>query len=171
MTSGSSGQDGGTPDATCAPLRPAGRGDEGLVDLVDLGPLASDLRLACLRIARRIRFEPAAPGLAPHAFSVLARLGEGPATPGSLAAVERVSAPSMTRTVAGLVDAGLASRESCPTDGRAVLISLTPAGAEVLAATRARRDLWMSSRIAQLSPGEVDDLRRAATVLAKVAAL
>src|SRR5699024_8264817 len=76
-----------------------------------LGPkgvsvLSEDLRLACMRISRRIRFESTDEDLAPHHFSVLARLEDGARTPRRLADIEKVSAPSMTRTVGSLVDAG-----------------------------------------------------------------
>ena len=43
--------------------------------------VAGDLRLACMRISRRVRFE-SADSIAPHQFSVLARLEDQPLTPG-----------------------------------------------------------------------------------------
>ena len=89
--------------------------------------LTSDLRMACMRISRRVRFESTAP-VAPHQFSVLARLEEQPRTPKELAAIEKVSAPSMTRTVAGLVEGGLVARADDPADGRQVILSLTAEG-------------------------------------------
>ena len=49
--------------------------------------LTSDLRMACMRISRRVRFESTSP-VAPHQFSVLARLEEAPRTPKELAAFE-----------------------------------------------------------------------------------
>ena len=55
--------------------------------------LASELRLACMRISRRIRFE-STHLVAPHQFSVLCRLQEAPRTPGELAEIEKVSAGS-----------------------------------------------------------------------------
>src|SRR6478672_3271849 len=94
-----------------------------------LGPaavsrLASELRLACMRISRRVRFE-SSDAVAPHQFGVLAQLEQSPRTPRELADRERVSAPSMTRTVNGLVDRGLVARTADPTDGRQVIVSLT----------------------------------------------
>ena len=90
-----------------------------------LAHLASDLRLACMLISRRVRFE-STQAVAPHQFSVMARLEDTALTPGSLAEIERVSQPSMTRTVAGLVERGLVIRTDDPLDGRQVFISLTP---------------------------------------------
>ena len=101
--------------------------------------LTSDLRMACMRISRRVRFESTA-SVAPHQFSVLARLEEKPRTPKELAAFEKVSAPSMTRTVAGLVEAGLVARADDPTDGRQVILSLSPEGRRTIRDIRRRRD-------------------------------
>lgn len=138
--------------------------------LTDLPRLASELRLSCMRISRRVRFEPTE-GLAPHHFSVLARLEDSSATPGELAEREKISPPSMTRTVAALVDAGLLERRDNPEDRRQVVVSLTPAGRERLDAGRAHRDAWMASRMAELDADEIAILAAAAPVLAKVAAL
>ena len=79
--------------------------------------LANDLRITVQRLARRVRFE-GTPEVAPHLFSVLVKLRQRPHTPGELAQYERVSAPSMTRTVNCLVDAGYVDRIPDPDDGR-----------------------------------------------------
>ncbi|HYN28755.1 MAG TPA: MarR family transcriptional regulator [Dermatophilaceae bacterium] len=131
--------------------------------------LAGDLRLACMRISRRVRYE-SDDALAPHQFSVLVQLHERPRTPRALAEVERVSAPSMTRTATGLVERGLVSRTGDPTDGRSVILALTPEGRRVLRETRRRRDEWLAVRLAALPDDERELLRRATEVLARVAA-
>jgi DNA-binding MarR family transcriptional regulator len=130
--------------------------------------LASDLRLACMRISRRVRYE-SDHVVAPHQFSVLVRLGQGPATPGELAEIERVAKPTMTRTVAALVERGLVARAADPGDGRAVILSLTPAGRHTLAATRAKRDAWMATRVRGLTPEEQRVLVAAERILSRVA--
>ena len=71
--------------------------------------MATDLRLACMRISRRVRFE-SSHDVAPHQFSVLCRLEEAPRTPGELADIERVAKPSMTRTVGALANAASSAR-------------------------------------------------------------
>src|SRR6476659_2153270 len=111
-----------TPPPARAPRRTA---EAGLTPAA-VSRLAGELRLACMRISRRVRFE-STDAVAPHQFSVLARLAEEPRTPRELAGIEKVSAPSMTRTVAGLVERGLVSRQDDPPDGRQVILSLTPA--------------------------------------------
>ncbi len=134
-----------------------------------LGTLATDLRLACMRISRRIRLE-SGDVVAPHQFSVLARLEESARTLGELAARERVSAPSMTRTVSALEDLGLVARTSHPDDGRQVVVSLSDHGRTVVRDIRRQRDQWMVVRLAGLDDVERDILRRAAAILARVAA-
>lgn len=134
-----------------------------------LARMASDLRLACMRISRRIRFE-ASHDVAPHQFSVLARLEDAPRTPGELAEIERVAKPSMSRTVGALVERGLVARQADPTDGRQVILSLTPEGRSTLKAIRRRRDAWMSARVARLSSEEQAVLARATEILGRVAA-
>ena len=68
-------------------------------------------------------------------YSVMARLlEEGEATPSDLAALERVAAPSMTRTVRCLEDAGYVTRAGHPSDGRAFGLHLTAAGRKLVRA-------------------------------------
>ncbi len=131
--------------------------------------LTSDLRMACMRISRRVRFESTAP-VAPHQFSVLARLEEAPRTPKELAAFEKVSAPSMTRTVAGLVEGGLVARADDPTDGRSVILSLTPEGRRTIRDIRRRRDQWFAARLEKLTDDERAVLAQATALLERVAA-
>ncbi|HEX8971278.1 MarR family transcriptional regulator [Oryzihumus sp.] len=133
-----------------------------------LATLANDLRLACMRISRRVRFE-STDIVAPHQFSVMARLQETPRTPRELSDIERVSPPSMSRTVAALVERGLVLRADDPTDGRQVILSLTPEGARTLKHIRRRRDEWMASRIKGLSAEEREVLARASEILLRVA--
>ncbi|HET7822966.1 MAG TPA: MarR family transcriptional regulator [Ornithinibacter sp.] len=131
--------------------------------------LTSDLRMACMRISRRVRFESTAP-VAPHQFSVLARLEEAPRTPKELAAFEKVSAPSMTRTVAGLVEGGLVARADDPTDGRQVILSLTAEGRRTIRDIRRRRDQWFAARLEKLTDDERAVLAQATALLERVAA-
>ena len=131
--------------------------------------MATDLRLACMRISRRVRYE-SSHDVAPHQFSVLCRLEEAPRTPGELAEIERVAKPSMTRTVGALVERGLVLRQDDPLDRRSVILSLTEDGRRSLGAIRRKRDAWMASRVARLTPEEQDVLARATAILAKVAA-
>ena len=130
--------------------------------------MATDLRLACMRISRRVRYE-SSHDVAPHQFSVMCRLEEAPRTHGELAEIERVAKPSMTRTVNALVERGLVLRQDDPLDRRSVILSLTDEGRRSLTAIRRKRDAWMASRVTKLTPEEQDVLARATEILTKVA--
>ena len=133
-----------------------------------LAHLANDLRLACMRISRRIRFE-STQAVAPHQFSVMARLERKALTPREIAEIERVSPPSMTRTVAALVERGLVTRTDDPLDGRQVFISLTAEGLLMLHETRRRRDAWMATRLKGITADEREVLVKASVILTRVA--
>src|SRR6187402_3159984 len=79
---------------------------------------------------------------------------EGPQTLGSLAEHERVTPPSMNRTVNALVEARLVTRDSSPDDGRKVLIAVTESGAEIARETKRRRVAWFARQLDSLSPEE-----------------
>jgi DNA-binding MarR family transcriptional regulator len=77
----------------------------------------------------------------------------------------------MAATVAALADAGFVSRTPDPADGRRVLIGLTPAGADALAADRRRREDWLSDAIRRdLTVEERRTLVAATALLARIAA-
>ena len=131
--------------------------------------LTTDLRLACMRISRRVRFESTAE-VAPHQYSVLIRLDEQPRTPRELADIERVSPPSMTRTVNSLVELGLVQKAEHPTDGRQVVVTLTDAGKAEVVETRRRRDAWLTERLKGMTKEERQLLADAAELLRRIAA-
>jgi DNA-binding MarR family transcriptional regulator len=131
--------------------------------------LASDLRVVLGQLVRRLRAERRDLPLAQ--VTVLGRLDRaGPAGVSDLAAGERVRPQSMAATVAALAEAGFVSRTPDPSDGRRVLIGLTPAGREALAADRRRREGWMAGTIRRdLSPKERRTLADATALLARIA--
>src|SRR3954469_7091435 len=132
--------------------------------------LAAELRTAIMWTSRRLRQERSTEDVTPGQYSVLAVLDrQGPRTPRELAAFEKVQPPSMTRTVAALAELGLVSRTEHPTDGRQVLVALTPEGQVVVRETRRRRDAWLARRLAELTPAERETLAAAAALLQRVA--
>lgn len=149
------------------PARSRRAGDAGLSPSA-ISSLAGELRLACMRISRRVRFE-STHVVAPHQFSVLCRLEEAPRTPSELAEIEKVSGPSMTRTVAALVERGLVERTDDPADRRQVILSLTGDATTLLKDIRRKRDAWMSVRVSHLTPEEQVILRQASVILTRVA--
>jgi DNA-binding MarR family transcriptional regulator len=132
--------------------------------------LASSLRLAVMRLARRMRSERADTSLTLTQLATLATLERrGPLTPRELAAAERVQPPSMTRIAASLEAAGLVTRTDHPTDGRQVLLAVAPTGVALLREDRRRREAWLAQQLRQLEPEELDVLRRATAVLDRLA--
>jgi DNA-binding MarR family transcriptional regulator len=108
-------------------------------------------------------------GLSLTAAATLARLQrEGPARLTELATAEGITQPSMTALVARLSAQGLVRREADPSDGRAVVLSLTAAGEDLLAQRRASRTARLVPYVAGLSP---DDLRSIAEALPALARL
>jgi len=132
-----------------------------------LSGLANDLRIACQRVSRRVRFE-SADELAPHQVSALSQLKSGPLTPGELAEIERVSPPSMTRTVNCLVERGLVARDDHPSDGRSKLLELTDAGRAAMDRVARARDDWMLHQLEGLTRDEQKLLEEATRLLNRV---
>lgn len=130
--------------------------------------LAHDLRLACMRLSRGIRFD-ARNEVPPHLFSVLARLDVRAHTAAELATAERVSPPSMSKSVAALLERGLVAREPDPDDGRRSILTLAPPGQELLARQRRARDVWVALRLEELTESERQVLAQAAGLLDRVA--
>jgi len=130
--------------------------------------LAHDLREAVSLLLRRLRAEPGPP--VAH-LMVLSRLSrEGPASISDLAAVDRVRPQSMAQTVRDLEDAGLLTRHPDPEDRRRVVLELTQAGIDKLAAARARRGDWLTRALEQeLDASERRQLRDALALLRRVA--
>ncbi|NMR20518.1 MarR family winged helix-turn-helix transcriptional regulator [Cellulomonas fimi] len=134
------------------------------------GTLAGELRVAVVRMVRRLRMERSSEDITDGQYSVLAALSKnGPLTPGDLADREHVRPPSMTRTVAHLEQAGLVARSDHPTDRRQVLVTITEQGEAEVRETRRRRDLWLSKQLATLTVEERTTLAEATEILRRIA--
>ena len=132
--------------------------------------LSHDFRLANGRLARRLRREKAENELSGSQFSALGSLFvEGPLTLGELSEVERVTPPSMNRTVNALVEAGLVARSGSADDGRKVVLTATEAGLALMRETRKRRDAWLAQRVLKLSPAERRVLAEATIIMKRLA--
>ena len=133
--------------------------------------LASELRLAVMRLRRRLAYERHPDNeLSMGAMSVLGCLYRSDELSiGELAAQERVQPPSMTRTVSTLEEAGYVVRRAHATDGRQVLVTLTDAGRATVLADRRRRDEWLTRRLRDLTADERAALRKAAPILQRLA--
>jgi DNA-binding MarR family transcriptional regulator len=111
-----------------------------------------ELRLLIQMVARRIRSNRSSAELSDSQLGVLFQLEAfGDHSPGDLAAHERVTPPSMNRTLNGLESAGLVARHPADDDARRVRVTLTPAGLELIAETRALRSAWFARQLAGLT--------------------
>ncbi len=134
--------------------------------------LSTALRISVSRLARRLRVERQAEGLASLSDTQLAALAvlekHAAMTPGELADHEKVQPPSMTRVIAMLEERGLVMRAPHPTDRRQVVLTVTEEGRALVVQARRRRDAWLSKRLKELTPDERAVLRAAAPVLEKL---
>ena len=130
----------------------------------------NDLRIAVMRLSRRIRLERPGDEVTDSQLAVLFTLiKQGPQTLGALSDSERVTPPSMNRTVNCLETEGLITREAAADDGRKVLISPTPAARTLVAEARRRRAAWFSQQVEALTEEQRVILTAAAPILGELA--
>jgi len=131
-----------------------------------IAELSHDFRLANGRLARRLRQERVDNELTASQFSALGALFvEGALTLRALSERERVTPPSMSRTVNALVSAGLAHRAASSDDGRKVELTATEAGLKLMRETRNRRDAWLAQRVTTLSDEQRKVLAEATVIM------
>lgn len=130
--------------------------------------LAARLRVAVWRAARRMRRESAA-GLSPTLHAALFTIEtHGPVTASQLAEHEQVRKPTMTRTIAALLEQGLITRTPDPLDGRVTWLEVTPEGSRLLQRARRRTDEFLAKRLARLTSHERAVLDEAASILERL---
>ena len=129
--------------------------------------LAADLEGLVLRLSSLTTRRD---GFSRSAAATLTRLANsGPTRLTELAAAEDVSQPSMSGLAARLVDLGLVHRGSDPQDARVVLLSLTPAGSDLVAQRRAARTRRLDTALAELSADDVTRIAAAVPALTRLA--
>jgi DNA-binding MarR family transcriptional regulator len=113
---------------------------------------------------------PSVPRFSFSTLSVLHTLDrKGPLRLTDLTATEQLKQPALTSLVARLERDGLVSRRRDPRDGRAVLISLTRQGREIVASRQAERSAQLARLAEQLDDRERETLAGCAAVLARLA--
>lgn len=131
----------------------------------DPAEVASRLRLSVARLHRALR-QHAEAGLSPSQLSALAAIDRhGSMTLGELAVHEGVAPPTITGIVARLEADANVAREADPDDRRIVRVVVTDQGRRILGEARRRKDAWLSRRLAELAPGELERLAAAVDVL------
>jgi DNA-binding MarR family transcriptional regulator len=129
---------------------------------------ANVLHSAALRLVRRARTADTTmdlDGARASLLSVLVFAGPQPVT--KLAEIEQVSAPAITKTVAALVERGLAERTQSTSDRRVVWIGATESGRALLERGRAARVRVVAELVEGLPREDVETLRRAAAIIAR----
>ena len=105
------------------------------------------------------------------ALSTLALLGRrGRLRITDLVAAARITQPGMTSLVARMATAGLVVKEADPADGRATLVSVTPAGHAYLEQIHERRAEVIAGHVRGLSPARLQSLIGALDALETLAA-
>lgn len=128
--------------------------------------LAPRLHSAVLHLLRRLSREDRASGESPARLSALSVLVFGGPRPiGRLARDEGVSAPTMTRLVAGLEHDGLVTRTADRDDRRSQVVEATEQGRAILVAGRARRVAALDELLAGVRPADRRALAAAVTII------
>lgn len=119
---------------------------------------AARLRVAVARLTRLLR-QQSPGGLTLTQWSALSTVDQhGPVRIGDLAERERVSAPTATRLVATLEEAGLLTRAGDPMDRRTSYVTLTDEGRRKLEWVRGVRTAALAQRLSAMPPADVERL-------------
>jgi len=133
--------------------------------------LAGEVRTEVNRLAYHLRRPATRSGITPTrltAMSALTRYPDG-VRQGELAELMNISAPSMTRLVEILEEAGWVERRRDPEDQRCVLLVLSAVGNKTLDTLREESATGLSEGLADLSAEERAALVAAVPVLRKLA--
>ena len=133
--------------------------------------LADSLRVALVRMGRRMRRERVDENLSLHHLSALGAMQqlEEP-TLARIASAECVKPPSMVKTLQHLESRGDVERSAHPSAGRQVIFrSSSTKGEEMIAETRERRNRALADAIEQLDADERATLERAVPIIERLA--
>jgi DNA-binding MarR family transcriptional regulator len=126
-------------------------------EILDTTALANRLRPVLLKLNRELRHEIHSIGVTGGQVSLLVQIKYHPGIGmRELAALERMSVPGISKFVARLEEAGLVQRAAVEGDQRRVGLSLTAAGDKVLRSVKSKRTAWLSARLRQLDPDELE---------------
>jgi DNA-binding MarR family transcriptional regulator len=133
--------------------------------------LANRLRPVLLQLNRQLRREIHSLGVTGGQVSLLVQIKYHPGIGiRELAALERMSVPGMSKFVSRLEEAGLVQRAPVEGDHRRVGLTLTTAGHKVLRSVKSKRTAWLSARLRDLNPEELEVIDAAIEPLAHLLA-
>lgn len=147
---------------THAPLSPAEAVDLAHRDDVDR------LRVAVLRLARRIRTRSAGTVTPSQLFALGTIVRHEQLTIGQIAELEHVRPPSASKIVAALEAEGLVTRRTSPVDRRCTHIVATDAGRDHIDQARAAGRSWIAEQLGALAPADVAAIERALPALERL---
>jgi DNA-binding MarR family transcriptional regulator len=128
-----------------------------LATATDPVTVANRLRPVLLKLHPHLRREIHSLGVtggqASLLFTIQRRPGIGVR---ELAALERMSAPGMSKYIGRLEAAGLIVREPSEDDRRRIGIRVSPEGERVLRSVKSRRTAWLAGRLQGLSEEELE---------------
>jgi DNA-binding MarR family transcriptional regulator len=128
--------------------------------------VATRLHAAAIHLLRRVRRDDPLMELTPARAAVLSVLVFGGArSPGELAQIEQVAAPTMTKLINGLVRAGYVTKKPSREDGRAMIVAATAKAKAALEAGRRRRIQLLHALFADLSDAEWQAIERACGII------
>jgi DNA-binding MarR family transcriptional regulator len=105
--------------------------------------------------------------------AVLSRLDRnGPDTTAGLARWEQITPQAMGVTVASLADTGLLEKSPDPSDGRRSILTITPAGLEIVHAGRGELTDRLTATLEEhFTPGEMSQIRQVSPLIERLAEL
>jgi DNA-binding MarR family transcriptional regulator len=119
--------------------------------------LANRLRPVLLKLNRHLRREVHSLGVTGGQVALLIQIKQRPGIGmRELASLERISVPGMSKYITKLEEAGLVQRAPVEGDQRRVGLSLTADGHKVLRSVKSKRTAWLSARLRELDPEELD---------------
>lgn len=129
--------------------------------------LANRLRPVVLQLNRQLRREIHSLGVTGGQVSLLVQIKYRPGVGiRELAALERMSVPGMSKFISRLEEAGLVQRAPVTGDQRRVGLTLTAAGQKVLRSVKSKRTAWLSARLRELDPDQLEAIDAAIEPLA-----
>jgi DNA-binding MarR family transcriptional regulator len=131
--------------------------------------LANRLRPVLLQLNRQLRREIHSLGVTGGQVSLLVQINFHPGIGiRELAELERMSVPGMSKFISRLEEGGLVQRAPVEGDQRRVGLTLTAAGQKVLRSVKSKRTAWLSARLRELEPKELEAIDTAIEPLARL---
>src|SRR6266702_5016351 len=128
-----------------------------LATVTDPVTVANRLRPVLLKLNRHLRREIHSLGVTGGQTSLLFTIQRRPGIGvRELAALERMSAPGMSKYVGRLEAEGLIVREPSDADRRRIGLRVSPEGERVLRSVKSRRTAWLAARLKELSEAELE---------------